>query len=180
MRSVFGNLVLGAILMAATMEGAMAETFNLTVTRVIDAPAEVVWRALTEAEAIQQWWGPQGFTAPVVETDVQVGGATLVCMTAPGFPLLCNSWTYTELVPNERMAFDQGWVDETGAAIDPKAMGLPPDIPAVVPHVLELTSLPDGKTGLSWSEFGYASTETVAQSKMGLESVLDKLVASLR
>jgi uncharacterized protein YndB with AHSA1/START domain len=180
MRRSFRKLVLGAIVMAATMEGAMAETFNLTVTRVIDAPAEVVWRALTEAGAIRQWWGPQGFTAPVVETDVQVGGATLVCMTAPGFPLLCNSWTYTELLPNERMAFDQGWVDETGAATDPGSMGLPPDIPAVVPHVLELKPLADGKTELSWSEFGYASAETVAQSKMGLESVLDKLVASLR
>lgn len=180
MRRPFGKLVLGAILMAATMEGAVAETFNLTVTRVIDAPAEVVWRALTEAEVIKQWWGPQGFTAPVVETDVQVGGATLVCMTAPGFPMLCNSWTYTELLPNERMAFDQGWVDETGAVTDPKAMGLPPDIPAVVPHVLELKPMPDGKTELSWSEFGYASAVIVAQSKMGLESVLDKLVVSLR
>lgn len=180
MRRVFGNLVLGVILMAASMEVAMAETFNLTVTRVIDAPAEVVWHALTKAEAIRQWWGPQGFTAPVVETDVKLGGATLVCMTAPGFPMLCNSWTYTELVPNARMAFDQGWVDQTGAAIDPGSMGLPPDIPAVVPHVLELKPLPDGKTELSWTEFGYASAETVAQSKMGLDSVLDKLVASLR
>ena len=180
MRRVFGNLVLGAMLMAATMEGAMAETFNLTVTRVIDAPAEVVWRALTEAEAIKQWWGPQGFTAPVVETNVQVGGATLVCMTAPGFPVMCNSWTYTALVPNERIAFDNGWVDESGKVIDPTSIGLPPDIPAVVPHVLELKTLADGRTELSWSEFGYASAETVAMSKMGLESVLDKLVASLR
>jgi uncharacterized protein YndB with AHSA1/START domain len=180
MRRWFASLVLGVILMAATMEGAMAETFNLTVTRVVEAPAEAVWRALTEAEAIKQWWGPQGFTAPVVETDMRAGGATLVCMTAPGFPLLCNSWTYTALLPNERMAFDQGWVDETGARADPKAMGLPPDIPAVVPHVVELKPLPDGKTELRWSEFGYASAETVAQSRMGLESVLDKLVASLR
>lgn len=180
MRRPFGSLVLGTILMAATMESAMAETFSLTVTRVIDAPAEVVWHALTEAETIKQWWGPQGFTAPIVETDLRVGGATLVCMTAPGFPMLCNSWTYTALLPNERMAFDQGWVDETGAAIDIKGLGLPPDVPAVVPHVVELKPLPDGKTELSWSEFGYASAETVAQSKMGLESVLDKLVASLR
>ncbi|WP_332702662.1 SRPBCC family protein [Devosia sp.] len=180
MRRLFGSLVLGSILMATTMEGAMAETLNLTVTRVIDAPAEVVWRALTEAEAIKQWWGPQGFTAPIVETDVRVGGATLVCMTAPGFPMMCNSWTYTELLSNERIAFDNGWVDESGKVIDPASMGLPPDIPTVVPHVLELKPMPDGKTELSWSEFGYASAETVALSKMGLESVLDKLVASLR
>lgn len=179
MRRSLGKLVLGAILMAATMENAMAETFNLTVTRVIDAPAELVWQALTEAEAIKQWWGPQGFTAPIVETDMQVGGATLVCMTAPGFPMMCNSWTYTELLPNERIAFDQGWVDETGKAIDPTSIGLPPDVPAVVPHVIELRALPGGKTELSWSEFAYASAETVAQSKMGLDSVLDKLVASV-
>lgn len=179
MRRLMKGLVLGAALVAGTMGGAMAETLDLTAKRVIDAPVEVVWHALTDAEAIKQWWGPTGFTAPIVETDVRVGGASLVCMTAPGFPVMCNSWTYTEVEPNALLAFDNGWVDETGAVIDPRSMGLPPDIPDVVPHVLTLTALPDGKTELSWSEFGYASEETAAMSKMGLETVLDKLVASV-
>jgi uncharacterized protein YndB with AHSA1/START domain len=158
---------------------AMAEKLNLTLTRTIDAPPARVWQALSEAELIRQWWGPTGFTAPKVETDFRVGGATLVCMTAPGFPVFCNTWTYAELVPNEKIVFDSGWADESGATI-PVPPGLPADIPAIVPHVVELVALPDGKTELRWSEFGYASPETVAQSRMGLEQVLDKLVAAVK
>jgi uncharacterized protein YndB with AHSA1/START domain len=163
---------------AALMETAMAQSHDLTLTRTIDAPAERVWEVLTDAEQIKSWWGPTGFTAPKVETDVRVGGATLVCMTAPGFPMMCNTWTYTELVPGERIAFDQGWADETGAAIDPRGMGLPADIPDVVPHVVTLKALADGRTELGWSETGYGSAETAALSKAGLEQVLDKLVAA--
>lgn len=178
MRTVTATMLLTLALTGVSMEGAMAQTHDLTVTRTIGVPADRVWQALTEADLIRQWWGPTGFTAPKVETDVRQGGSTLVCMTAPGFPLMCNSWTYTELVPNEKIAFDNGWADETGATI-PVPPGLPPDLPAIVPHVIELKALPDGRTELSWSEFGYASPETVAQSKAGLEQVLDKLVAAL-
>ena len=165
-------------LLAATMENAMA--LDLTVTRVIDTPPERVWTALTEAASIRQWWGPTGFTAPLVETDLRVGAASLVCMTAPGLPLICNSWTYTEIVPGQKLAFNVGWVDEHGAVVDPATMGLPADIPAVVPHVLELLALPNGRTKLRWNEFGYASRATVELSQGGLEQVLDKLAASLR
>ena len=170
-------MALGAGVVALTMGDAMA--LDLTLTRIVDASPEQVWRALTEADAIKQWWGPTGFTAPVVETEVRVGGASLVCMTGPGFPVLCNSWTYTEIIPGQKLVFDQGWVDEQGAPIDVRTMGLPADIPAIVPHVVEVLPLPDGKTELRWSEFGYASEATVQQSKGGLTQVLDKLVASL-
>lgn len=169
--------LLPLLLIGITMETAMAH--DLTLTRTINAPIDKVWNAITHAELIQQWWGPAGFTAPKVVGNAAMGGSTLVCMTAPGFPLMCNSWTYTEIVPGERLAFDQGWADEEGNAIDPAGLGLPADIPAIVPHVLAVRALGDGRTELSWTEFGYASAETVAQSKMGLESVLDKLVASL-
>lgn len=163
------------LLTALNPEAAMAQSHDLTLTRMIEAPPERVWAALTEAEQIAQWWGPEGFTAPKVVADIAPGGTTLVCMTAPGFPLMCNSWTYTDIVPGERLAFDNGWADENGNAIDPASLGLPPDIPAVVPHVIEISAGPDGGTELSWSEFGYASAETAALSRSGLEQVLDKL-----
>ena len=168
-----------AALALAAGQAASAQGHDLAVTRQIDAPPEEVWRALTEAEAIREWWGPTGFTAPVVEVDPRVGGSTLVCMQPPGGPPMCNSWTYTAIEPPSRLAFDQGWVDEEGRTIDPATLGLPPDMPAIVPHVIELRPLADGGTELGWSEFGYASPEAVAMSRSGLDQVLDKLAASL-
>ncbi len=49
----------------------------LEISRVFDAPREVVFRHLIEPDLIAQWWGPDGFTTPVdeVEVDATVGGA---------------------------------------------------------------------------------------------------------
>ena len=41
------------------------ETERMVVTRVFDAPRELVWKAWTDPKYVMQWWGPKGFTAPV-------------------------------------------------------------------------------------------------------------------
>ena len=47
---------------------------NIVVTRVIDAPAELVWKAWTEPERIRQWWGPKNYTSPSCELNFREGG----------------------------------------------------------------------------------------------------------
>ena len=42
--------------------------------RIFDAPRELVWKVLTEAEHIPNWWGPRGSTMTVEQMDVRVGG----------------------------------------------------------------------------------------------------------
>ncbi|HEV7277674.1 MAG TPA: SRPBCC domain-containing protein [Devosiaceae bacterium] len=175
------GLVVGAAVMVMTtaVSGAYAESYDLAVSRIIEAPVEQVWEAWSDGSRIRQWWGPSGFSAPVADVDFNVGSRSIVCMQPPDGPLMCNSWTYTEIVPNERIAFDAGWVDEAGNEIDPRSMGLPDDIPSIVPHIITFRPLSDSKTELTVSEFGYGSEATVALSKAGLEQVLDKLEASL-
>ena len=40
---------------------------RMVVTRVFDAPRELIWKAWTDPKYVMQWWGPKGFTAPVCE-----------------------------------------------------------------------------------------------------------------
>ena len=47
---------------------------ELVITRVFDAPRELVWNAWTEPERVKRWWGPQSFTAPFCRIDLRVGG----------------------------------------------------------------------------------------------------------
>jgi len=47
---------------------------ELVITRVFDAPRELVWNAWTEPESVKRWWGPKGFTAPFCRIDLRVGG----------------------------------------------------------------------------------------------------------
>ena len=54
----------------------------LVMTRVFDAPRELVWKAWTDPEMLMKWWGPKGFTCPHCEIDLRVGGKYLYCMRA--------------------------------------------------------------------------------------------------
>jgi uncharacterized protein YndB with AHSA1/START domain len=47
---------------------------QVRMSRVVDSPAERVWQAHVDAEAIQQWWGPRRFTTEVEQLDAKVGG----------------------------------------------------------------------------------------------------------
>jgi len=45
----------------ATVSPKVAAQHELHITRVFDAPRELVWKCFTEAERMKQWWGPKGF-----------------------------------------------------------------------------------------------------------------------
>ena len=157
-----------------------ALTGSVVVTREIDAPPDAVWQAWRSPDRIRQWWGPAGFTCPRADVDVRVGGTTLVTMQAPpeygGF-LMHNRWTYTALREPTRMEFVSEFADDEGQPIEPAAAGIPPGVPAQVPHVVDLEPLPDGRTRVTITETGYTSEEARAQSQMGQEQVMEKLQA---
>jgi uncharacterized protein YndB with AHSA1/START domain len=51
-----------------------AESARLVVTRVFDAPRDLVWKAVTEAGRLMHWWGPKGFTTLDCKVDLRPGG----------------------------------------------------------------------------------------------------------
>ena len=67
---------LGSSLLAA----AALEERELVITRIFDAPRELVFKAWTEPERAVRWWGPQGFTTAHCEMDTRPGGTYRVCM----------------------------------------------------------------------------------------------------
>lgn len=122
---------------------------NVVVTRVFDAPVERVWRAWSDSEQVMRWWGPTGFTCPLARMDFREGGTSLVCMRAPeefGGQDLYNTWTYTKIVPNERIEYILRFSNEHGEAIDPAAIGLPPGVPKEVHNVNTYKDLGTGET----------------------------------
>lgn len=153
------------------------ETYDLTVTRVFDAPVERVWEAWGKENEVKRWWGPTGFTVPLVEMDFREGGTTLVSMQAPqemgGF-VIYNTWEYTKIVPNERIEFALRFADKDRTMLNPQDIGIPAGVPEEVPHVITFKGV-SGKTEMHYAEFGYTTEEAVATSKSGLDQVLDKL-----
>ncbi len=155
---------------------------DFATTRIFAAPPEQIWRAWTEGEVLKRWWGPRGFTCPVAEMDVRIGGTSLVAMKAPpefGGKTYHNTWTYSTIVPPYRLDFVARFSDEHGNPVDPSQQGLPPGIPAEVPHVLIFEPAHDGGTRLTVIEYGYGSEEAINLSRQGLEQCLDKLAEEI-
>jgi uncharacterized protein YndB with AHSA1/START domain len=151
---------------------------DLSVTRTFDAPLELVWKAWTDPEQVMRWWGPTGFTSPTCEMDFREGGTTLVCMRSPQGQDLYNTWSYRKIDPMERIEFIQNFADQDGKRIAPVEVGLPPEVPQDVRHVVTFTGVGDSKTEMTVTEFGYTSDPIFDISKAGLEQCLDKMAAS--
>jgi uncharacterized protein YndB with AHSA1/START domain len=90
---------------------------QLTITRILDAPRELVFQAWTDPKRVAQWWGPKGFTAPVCELDVRPDGSILIHMRGPDGRVYPMTGVYREILPPERLVFASSALDETGAAL---------------------------------------------------------------
>ena len=81
---------------------------EITFSRLIDFPRELVWEAFTEPKHILHWWGPDGFTNTIHEMDVRPGGAWRFIMHGPNGTDYPNKIVYTEIVEPERLRYDHG------------------------------------------------------------------------
>jgi uncharacterized protein YndB with AHSA1/START domain len=87
---------------------------EIVMTRVFDAPRELVWRALTEPELLKRWFlGPPGWTMPVCELSLTPGSAYRYVWRGPDGTDMGMGGIVREVVPPERMVctqlFDQDW-----------------------------------------------------------------------
>jgi uncharacterized protein YndB with AHSA1/START domain len=87
---------------------------DLVLTRELNAPRNLVWKAWTDTKHLAQWWGPKGFTNPVCEVDARPGGAILIRMRAPDGRVYLMKATFEEVVAPERLVFLSGAMDEAG------------------------------------------------------------------
>ncbi|MCX9083243.1 MAG: SRPBCC domain-containing protein [Candidatus Methanoperedens sp.] len=99
---------------------------DLVVTRIIDAPVELVWKAWTEPKRVMRWWGPKDYTSPSCKIDLREGGKYLFCMRAPkdqGGQEMYSAGVYKKILPLELLEFTQSMADKDGKSIDPAQMG---------------------------------------------------------
>ncbi len=77
---------------------------EVVITRIFDAPRELVFKAWTDPEHLAKWYGPKDFTATVIESDVRTGGSYHFHMRGPNYD---DHWrgVYREVVPPERLVF---------------------------------------------------------------------------
>lgn len=77
---------------------------EVVITRIFDAPRELVFKAWTDPEHLVKWFGPKDFSATIIESEVRTGGTYHFHMRGPNYD---DHWrgVYREVVPPERLAF---------------------------------------------------------------------------
>lgn len=86
--------------MSATIPTANHE---LAISRLINAPCELVWEAWTNPEHIRHWWGPEGFTSSISKMEVSPGGEWEFIMHGPDGTDYKNKHIYLELEKPSRL-----------------------------------------------------------------------------
>lgn len=89
----------------------MTAEHELTLTRLIDAPPEKLYRCWSEPELLKQWFAPLPWTTPAAELDVRPGGANRIVMRGPDGQDFPHRGVYLEVVPNQRLVFTDAYTE---------------------------------------------------------------------
>ena len=101
------------LLIIGAMAGGAGDR-EIVITRVFDAPRTEVFAAWTEPERMMRWYAPEGFTTPVVRTDLRPGGIYHICMRTPDGQDVWSKGTYVEVVVPERIVCTDSFADKDG------------------------------------------------------------------
>jgi uncharacterized protein YndB with AHSA1/START domain len=158
-------------------ENTVNKTERMVVTRVFDAPRELVWKAWTDPKYVMQWWGPKGFTAPVCKIDFRVGGKFLYCMRTPDGQEGWNAGEYHEIVLHEKIVSSMYFSDSEGNKVEPAEYGIEHEAIDDAYDVTLFEDLGNGQTKLTF--IGNDNMQNAIESGQleGWEETLDKVAA---
>ena len=146
---------------------AAISTQEITITRVFDAPRELVWKAWTEPDQLAQWWGPPGWTnrLETLKMDVRPGGAfRITSVSDEDGTQMTTSGAYREVLEPERLVLEEpgedAWHDNAVS-------------------VVTLTDLGDGRTEIVLHATIQTTEEMRAHAEAGMVASLDRLAEHL-
>jgi len=151
---------------------------ELVITRIFDAPRELVWQAWTDPKQLVKWWGPKNFTAPAAKIDLRVGGKYLNCMRSPEGQDYWTTGIYREVVPPERLVYTDSFADADGNVVPGSHYGLGEDFPL---EMLVTVTFEDvaGKTKMTLKHVGLPESMS-DMTRTGWNESFDKLAESLK
>ena len=90
---------------------------SIELTKIVDAPVDVVFAAFTDAEHLSKWWGPEGFGVSSATSDARPGGAFTIVMRGPDGTEYPVEGSYDEIDPPRRLVATSRALGDDGAPI---------------------------------------------------------------
>jgi uncharacterized protein YndB with AHSA1/START domain len=152
---------------------------ELVITRIFDAPREVVWKYWTDPEYFKKWWGPKDFTCPVAKIDFRVGGKYLNAMRSKEDQDFWSTGTFKAIVPMEKIVATDSFADKDGNVVPSTHYGM-----EGFPLALEVTfTFEDlgGKTKMTLTHVGIENIGEKMRAEMekGWNESFDKITQNL-
>lgn len=108
---------------------AASEEPLVLITRVFDAPRELVFKAWTDRDHLVRWFAPQGCTISYRSLDVREGGVFHSCIRTPdGHECWCKG-VYREVIAPHRLVYTMAVADEHGNLVEPIDVGMDSEWP---------------------------------------------------
>jgi uncharacterized protein YndB with AHSA1/START domain len=98
------------------------ESLTMTVRADLDATVERAWQLWADPRQFEQWWGPPGYPATVVDHDLRAGGHITFFMTGTEGERHDSTWEVIAADPPRRLELRDADVDESGRPNDGNAM----------------------------------------------------------
>ncbi len=149
---------------------------DLTITRTFDVSREILWKYWTVPEYMKRWWGPNGYTSPIIEVDLRVGGKYLNDMRSPEGKDYWSTGIYEEIVPLEKIVVTDSFADQNGNIVPSSYYGMPGDFPLSARIIVTLEEV-EGKTRMTLRHLGLPEGEMREQTAAGWNESFDKLDA---
>ncbi len=161
------------------LEGFVESTDRMVViTRIFDAPRELVFKAWTEPEHLMRWWAPKDFTTPFCEVDLRPGGVFHFCMRSPEGLEFWGRGVYREVVELERIVYTDSFADEKGDPVEPARYGMSPNYPSETLVTVTFTEH-EGKTKVTLRHAVLESVPERAGIQQGWSEMFDRLAEEL-
>lgn len=145
--------------------------------RTFNASHDKVWRVWNDADSMKHWWGPRGYTAPFIRSDLRVGGTYLWATKSPKGEMVWNTGVYKEVVPNKRTVSTMSFADETGKAVPGSKAPVPGRWPNAVTVIVEFSES-SGKTKVTVTEVGIPLIVKIL-SRVAWDQQFDKIESLL-
>jgi uncharacterized protein YndB with AHSA1/START domain len=158
---------------------------DFVISRVFEAPRDLLWKCFTDPEHMKQWWGPKGVKVVKSKMDLRPGGTYHYGMQTPDGKVMWGRMVYREIVPREKLVFINSFSDESGGVT---RHPLAPTWPLEMMSVFTFEDQSDGKTKFTvrWSPHEATAEEQAAfdagHASMtgGWSGTLDQLEAYLK
>jgi uncharacterized protein YndB with AHSA1/START domain len=91
-----------------------AHNDEFVISRVFNAPRDLVWKAWTVPDLMAKWWGPKGFGAKSHKLDFRPGGVYHYSLRAPDGKDMWGKFVYREIAAPQKLVFINCFSDEKG------------------------------------------------------------------